>query len=69
MLSIKNYEERNYTYMTDRPDDQTTQKMILGGNQNDLFKSLVEMSEKLRNPFLSILYWVKGQIADIKAMD
>lgn len=60
MLSMKNYEERNYVYMTDRPDDQTTQKMILGGNQNELFKSLIEMSERLRNPFLSIMYWVKG---------
>jgi hypothetical protein len=30
---------------------------------------MVEASEKLRNPFMSLLCWVKGQIADVKAMD
>jgi hypothetical protein len=42
--------------------------MILGGPQNDMLKQMAHMSEQIRNPFFSIFYWVKGQIADIKAM-
>lgn len=27
------------------------------------------MSDKLKNPFYNMLYWVKGEIADIKSMN
>jgi hypothetical protein len=27
------------------------------------------MREKLKNPFTSMLYWVKGEIVDIKSME
>ena len=31
MLMLKSYEERHYAFVTDRPEDQSTLKMILGG--------------------------------------
>jgi hypothetical protein len=69
MMMLKNYEERNFSFISDSPADQSNVKLILGGSNNELFRSMVEASEKLRNPFMSLLCWVKGQIADVKAMD
>jgi hypothetical protein len=28
-----------------------------------------QMDSKLKNPFHSMLYWVKGEVADIKSMN
>lgn len=69
MMMLKNYEERNFSYIADSPADQSNLKLILGGSNNELFRGLVEAADKLRNPFMSLLCWVKGQIADVKAMD
>ena len=44
-------------------------RMVLGGPQNEMFRELLEAAEKLRNPFASILFWVKAMIHDVKAMD
>ena len=41
--------------------------MVLGDSTNDLLKGLVEMTEKFKNPFTNIYYWVKGEILDVVA--
>ena len=43
-------------------------RMLIGGQQNELMKDFAVMSEMLKNPYTSIFYWVKGQLSDIKAM-
>ena len=54
--------------MSDSPEMQTVNKMVLGGSHNELIKGFHEMNDLLRNPFQIIFYWVKSQISDIKAM-
>ena len=54
--------------MSDSPEMQTVNKMVLGGTNNDLVKGFHEMNECLKNPFQIIFYWVKSQISDLKAM-
>ena len=66
--SLSKYEERNFAYMSDSPEMQTVNKMILGGTNNDLVRGFQEMNELLRNPFQIIFYWIKSQVSDIKAM-
>jgi len=43
-------------------------RMVVGGQQNELTKDFMLVSELLQNPFTSIFYWVKGQVTDVKAM-
>ena len=43
-------------------------RMVVGGQQNELTKDFILVSEMLQNPFSSIFYWLKGQVTDIKAM-
>ena len=43
-------------------------RMILGGQVNELMKDFQRTSDMLQNPFTSIFYWAKGQVSDIKAM-
>ena len=47
---------------------QAINRMVLGGNSNELMKDFNKTSELLQNPFSSIFYWVKGQVTDVKAM-
>ena len=47
---------------------QALNRMILGGQQNVLLKDFQKTSELLQNSFNSTFYWVKGQVADVKAM-
>ena len=68
--SFARYEERNFAYISDRPEMtvKALQRMIIGGQQNELMKDFAKTSEQMQNPFTQIFYWVKGQVADIKAM-
>ena len=66
--SLSRYEERNFAYMSDSPEMQTLNKMIIGGTNNENLRYFQDMNEFLRNPFQIIFYWVKSQISDIKAM-
>jgi len=36
------------------------QRMILGGQQNELMRDFVRTAELLHNPFSPIFYWIKG---------
>lgn len=58
MMMLKSYEERHYCYATDRIEDHA--KMILGGNNNELFREMLDSSDRLHNPYVSIWHWVKG---------
>ena len=58
------YEERNLVYA----NESNSGKLILGGNNNELQKEMQLMDSKLKNPFTNMLYWVKGEISDIKSM-
>ena len=61
--ALHKYEEKSLNYYT----DNTSSKMILGDPTNDLYNGLVEMTEKIKNPFSNLYYWVKGEILDIRA--
>lgn len=70
MGSLAKYEERSFVYTSERPEMtvQALNRMILGGQQNVLLKDFQKTSELLQNSFNSTFYWVKGQVADVKAM-
>ena len=68
--NLGKYEERNFAYISERPEMtvKALNRMVIGGQQNELMKDFAATSELLQNPFTSIFYWVKGQVDDIKAM-
>jgi len=59
------YEERNLIYS----NESNNTKLILGGSSNELQREMQSMQDKMKNPFYNMLYWVKGEISDIKAME
>ena len=68
--SLGKYEERNFAYISDKPEMQVQaiHRMVIGGTNNELMKDFNKTSDMLQNPFSSIFYWVKGQVTDVKAM-
>lgn len=68
--SFGKYEERNFTYVNEKPEIQVKalNRMIIGGQQNELMADFAKAHDQLRNPFSSVFYWIKGQVTDVKAM-
>mmetsp|Transcript_40302 Transcript_40302/g.29709 ORF Transcript_40302/g.29709 Transcript_40302/m.29709 type:complete len:118 (+) Transcript_40302:348-701(+) len=57
------YEEKSLAFYT----DFNQSKMVLADKTNDLFQGLQDMSEALKNPFVHLYYWVKGELSDVVA--
>lgn len=66
---LDKYEELNLTNYVDGDDS----KMVFG-NQNDvengkIKESVSNLCENLKNPYLNLYHWVKGEIFDIESVN
>jgi hypothetical protein len=66
---LDKYEELNLTNYVDGDEN----KMVFG-NQNDvengkIKESVSNLCENLKNPYLNLYHWVKGEIFDIESVN
>ena len=57
---------QNCTSITDKGNNNYS--MVLGGRTNELLSQFNQINAHLKNPYQSLFYWIKAQVADVKAV-
>jgi hypothetical protein len=63
---IVKYEDINQKKAT--AGDVFTVQLMSGDNKIDMKEQLTKMAESIKNPFLQVSYWLKGEIMELYAL-